>query len=228
MNLRNKAVELRRRGFTYSEISKELKVKISKSTISYWLKDVKTPDFFAKKIAKINIESRKKAVNILKDKRKQRKFDFETSVLKEAAKLLKKSGTDKDFKKVALVMLYLGEGSKWKSHRGLNLGSSDPIIVLLYIALLEQVFSIRRDSLKARISYRADQDISKLTKFWSKITKLPIGSFYKTKPDPRTVGKITKNKEYKGVCVISGGSTTKQLELELIAKMVYKKICLGR
>ena len=76
--------------------------------------------------------------------------------------------------------------------------------------------------MKCRICYRADQDIEILEKFWSKSTGIPLGNFYKTKPDARTIGKPTKKLDYKGVCVIMGSTTKVQLELELVAKMIIE------
>lgn len=129
---------------------------------------------------------------------------------------------DKETLRVLLSILYLGEGSKWKSHSGLILGSSDPNIILLYIKLLQLCYGIKPGTLKCRVSYRADQDIKQLERYWSKVTAIPLENFYKTIPDPRTVGKPTKNLDYKGVCVIVGGSSTIQLELELIPLLILK------
>lgn len=119
-------------------------------------------------------------------------------------------------------MLYLGEGSKWKSHRGLALGSSDPQIIKLYIGLLNRCYGLKLEQMKIRVSYRADQNIDLLQNYWSKITKIPKRNFYKTIPDPRTIGKPTKNKQYKGVCVIYCSGTDIQLELELIPKLILQ------
>ena len=91
---------------------------------------------------------------------------------------------------------------------------------MLYIELLKTCYGIERDKLHCRVQYRADQVIDKLEHFWSKKTGIPRKNFYKTKPDPRTVGKTTKNFGYKGVCVVSCGGTKIQLELEGLAKEI--------
>ena len=86
-------------------------------------------------------------------------------------------------------MLYLGEGAKWKSHRGLQLGNSNPDIMKLDIKLLKDCFGVSPKQLTAIVYYRADQNFSQLVEFWSGITKIPKGSFYKSKPDKRTKNK---------------------------------------
>jgi len=219
--LKGKAIELRKKGKTYSEIKLILRRKIPKSTLSYWFKNVKLPSSYYQKIKHINYSNitnaRKLAVKANKIIRKK----FIDSIYYRN-EYLDKLISDKDISKIALAMLYLGEGSKWKSHPGLMLGNSDPEIIQIYINLLKGCYNIKPSCLKARISYRADQDINKLIKYWSKITKIPQKSFYKTIPDPRTTGIATKRKDYKGVCVIYCGGTEIQLELDIIAKKFLK------
>lgn len=124
-------------------------------------------------------------------------------------------------------MLYLGEGAKLKSHRGLMLGSSDPRIIRLHIKLLAACYRIAREKLKCRISYRADQDLNTLQKYWSEITGIPLETFYKSKPDPRTIGKPTKCLDYKGVCVVMCSGTSIQLELDIITDIILESLSEG-
>src|SRR3989344_735649 len=147
---------------------------------------------------------------------------FLGKVRQEAAQVLRK--LDSENLKIVLAMLYLGEGAKWKSHSGLMLGSSDSQIILLYISLLKKCYKIKLSQLKCRISYRADQKINELEKYWSRITGISTKNFYKTKPDPRTVGKETKKTDYKGVCVISCAGSHIQLELEEITNLLLEKL----
>ena len=200
---------------------KDIAIKVPKSTLSSWCDDIKLPTWYQEKIDKLNhknlnkgrkiayIANKIKRENLLNDLRKQNEH---------LAQELQKA----DMRKVALAMLYLGEGSKWKSHRGLMLGSSDPEIIRLYIKLLHLCYGITAVQMKCRISYRADQDIKKLERYWSYVTKVPLKNFYKTIPDPRTIGKATKRTDYKGMCVITYGSTKIQLELEMIPRILLE------
>lgn len=216
--LRNKVKRLREKGKTYPEIQKALSVKIPKSTLSNWCNGLLLPSNYKKKIKKLNTihlnKVRKKAL----EKNKKIRESFLEEI--KARNLFLADKLDKDILKIALAMLYLGEGSKWKSHRGLMLGNSDPNIIRLYLGLLKDCYFINIDSLRCRVLYRADQDINKLQRFWSRITKIPIKHFYKTVPDSRTKGKKTKKKDYMGVCVVSGGSTEIQQELQIISDLI--------
>ena len=222
IELRRKFERLRKLGKTYNEILNILKVDLSKSTMSYWARNIKLPNFYKDKIKKLNSESVSKAqLAALKTNRLKHK-----KLIDNFLKINKKitSNLSKNFKKIILAILYLGEGTKYKSHSGLILGSSDPNIIKIFINTLKECYKITTNDLKIRISYRADQDIDLLEIFWSKITGVSLDNFYKTKPDPRTIGKKTMKSDYKGVCVLTCAGAKIQLELEEIAKLLYKKI----
>ena len=188
--------KLRSKGKTYSEIQHTLKLTLPKSTLSGWCRGVKLPSWYKQKIFKINKINYERARKLAWVANKVKRERFLQRLLKNIEPLKKKI-KDKDVLKMILATLYLGEGTKWKSHSGMVLGSSDPNIILLYIKLLELCYGINRINLKCRVSYRADQNIKNLEKYWSNIIGIPLGNFYKTKFDPRTIGKPTKKKEYK-------------------------------
>lgn len=220
-NVRQKVVSLRTQGCTYKEINNALGMKLPKSTLSYVCSDIKKTPYYFNKINILKKENLKKAQKsaVLSNK-KNRDILLEQINNKNYALLRSVKVLNQDTLKIILSILYLGEGSKWKSHKGLMLGSSDPYIINLYIKLLKSCYNIGADTLKCRVSYRADQNINELEKSWSKLIGIPRKSFYKTKPDLRTVGSKTKKKDYIGVCVVSCGGTKIQLELENLARQI--------
>ena len=220
--LREKARKLRSKGKTYSEIQKILGISMPKSTLSDWCQNVVLPDWYNAKIQELNNKNFAKVQAIAHASIKRKRELYLKEVRKEASAVLKKFNTKG--LKVALAMLYLGEGTKWKSHAGLSLGSSDPDIILLYIYLLKKCYKIEPQILKCRVSYRADQNINELEEYWSTVTNISRENFYKTKPDPRTKGKKTKKLDYKGVCVLTCAGAKIQLELEEISKLLLKKL----
>ncbi len=224
---KTQTIALRRQGKTYTEIQETLGVKIPKSTLSDWCCNVEMPKWYAAKIESLNASSLSKALKsaqasrMLNRDRLARRFTSENLNFLSAV-------NDDYFYKVALAFLHLGEGAKLKSHRGLMLGSSSPHIIQLYLYLLEKCYGIDPATLKVRVCYRADQNIRELETFWSKVTSIPLRNFYKTKPDARTVGKLTKDGNYKGVCVIMGRGVEIQQELELIPGLMLDKLKKGR
>lgn len=219
--LKEKAQMLRTRGKTYSEIMQILKIRLPKSTISSWCGDVTLPEWYCEKIKKLNNSNFSKAQKMAWASNKVKRERLLSRLFERNEHLADKI-KDKDLLKMILATLYLGEGAKWRSHRGLQLGSSDPNIILLYMKLLERCYGIIPTQLKCWIGYRADQNIKTLKKYWSKITRISLENFYKSKPDSRTVGKPTKRKDYHGVCVISCAGTHIQLELEAIPEIILR------
>jgi len=214
----SKVITLRKSGKTYGEIRKIIGRSIPKSTLSYWCRNVPLPPEYSNKIKLLNIANSEKGRRIALEVNKVKRKQYLDNLIKRN-KYLSPLLSNQNIAKVALAMLYLGEGAKWKSNPGLLLGNSDPDVIKIYIKLLQKCYNIPLKEMHARVLYRADQDINFLTGFWSRITQIPKYNFYKTKPDPRTVGKKTKNKDYRGVCVVTCRGAEIQLELDIIAKM---------
>lgn len=129
---------------------------------------------------------------------------------------------NKDINKIALSMLYLGEGSKGLGRGSLRFGNSDSFVIDLFLNLIRKCYIIDEKKFRCTILCRADQDITKLEKFWQKATKIPKTQFYKTRIDARTIGKPTKKSDYKGVCVIDYFSADIFLDLMQIPKIIHK------
>lgn len=209
---------MRRAGNTYSQIQGKLGY-ISKGTLNSWLGNLELSEKSKEKLQRTQSAHLEKARKIAFTKIAEKREEL-LNRIKDGVAPLKSKVNDNKTLKIALAFLYLGEGSKWKSHRGLQLGSSDPLLLNLYIKLLKQCYGIDKLSLQCYISYRADQNLESLKKFWSKQLSIPLKNFHNSKSDKRTIGKPTKNPGYKGVCIISGGSTKIQQELEFIPKII--------
>lgn len=227
--LKEKARALREQGKTYSEIKRELGVEIPKSTLSDWCAAIKLPACYQDKIAKLVSKNREKSRAIALVVKKEKRNQFLKGLIDNNFCLIKKLA-DKGVLKIILAIIYSCEGSKWHSHSGLLLGNSDPALLRFYIKLLKICYPnvINDEVFRCRVSYRADQDINELNAFWSKELGVPLHHFYKSKPDPRTIGKPTKKKDYKGVCVITSRGSEIQLELEAIAKILFANFSKGR
>ena len=214
---------LRAQGLTYREINQSLGTKIPKSSLNHICKNIvlnKRQIARIDKITKNNLSvGQQKALVANK-----LIFDMKLVQYRKDNQHLGKFMKDRRAQLIALAMLYLGEGGKWKSHRGLSLGSSDPTIIEIYLNLLESCFGITKDKLRGRIQYRADQNYEKIISFWSKVTGINKQNFYPGYVDKRTIGKPTLKTDYRGVCVITCGGTAVQLELEQIVGIINKQL----
>lgn len=134
---------------------------------------------------------------------------------------LKEDFNDIHVKKIALAMLYLGEGSKGV-RRQVRLGNSDSFVIELFMSLMRECYNADESKFRCAVQCRADQDEQKLKIFWSKVTKVPLTQFYNSRIDKRTIEIPTLKLDYKGVCNIDYFSSEVFLELMQIPKIIFK------
>lgn len=206
-------------GKTYREINQVLGLTIPKSTLSYLCKDVEPGDNYKERM-QVDAATRLAHIRKLALAKNKQIFESKLEKLKANSQYASRLIHEKQIAKIALAMLYLGEGAKWKSHRAPQLGSSDPRIIRIYMNLIRDCYGVEDKTIRCRIQHRADQDSMKLLNYWSKITGIPKKQFYPNYIDKRTIGKPTKKTNYKGVCVINCPGTHIQLELDAIADII--------
>lgn len=216
--IRQKARLLRAEGKTYKEILTTLKLDVSKSTIAAWCRDVSLPPRYADKITDLRLQSFKKmraAFQKNKEEKNKRFLDELRVRNKSSIKLYKESIPAK---KLVVAVLYLAEGSKNKS--SIMFGNSDPFVIKLFVDLLRKCYKIDESKFRCTVQCRADQDVKKLEAFWSRLCNIPLTQFYKARVDPRTVGKTSRKKDYKGVCRVDYFSAALDKELKYIARQI--------
>ncbi|MEK7194842.1 MAG: hypothetical protein AAB561_02210 [Patescibacteria group bacterium] len=196
---RNYAEVLRKRGFSFSKISKSLG-GIPKGTLSYWLKDVKLSSPQKEKLRKENllhlIRARERALTVNRERRKIYFAGIRSQYIGLYNKL-----KDEDTALISLGLLYLAEGTKYEKGT-LVFGNSNPNIIRLFLRLLRFCYKIDETKFRCTIQGRSDQDFPKLQRFWRRVTGVPPKQFYAPRVDPRSRGKQTMRAEYKGVCRI--------------------------
>lgn len=196
--LRKKAIELRNKGKTYSEILEV--VPVAKSTLSRWLKDVKLARKQKQRITKKKQQGRKRGarrkreIRIEKTQRIKRQASSEIGNLSEREKWL------------FGIALYWAEGTKPKSHRPsvrVEFANSDPLMVKLYLEWLIDIVRIDPSRIKFGLYIHENKrsEIEKEKKFWSEIIGFPMNSFnyiYFKDHNPKTKRKNQGN-EYHGM-----------------------------
>lgn len=215
----------RMKGKSYGEICNILNVKIPKSTLSLWCSNAKLPHSYQNRIKNIIAKNSEKARLIALEFNKQRRLEY-LSRLEEKNRPLLKRFDDKDIRKIALALLYLGEGGK-NRHGSLYFGNSDFRVIKIFLSLIRSCFKIDESKFRCTVQCRADQDIPKLEKFWLKITEIPKKQFYHSRIDPRTIGKPTKKLNYMGVCRVEYFSANIYNELMAINRLISQHYLTG-
>lgn len=181
---------LRSHGYSIIEIGSEL--KRPKTTIFRHIQNVEILPEFLKNWAGKRGGSRK------------RKTLKEIKSLEEAKGLIQKLSYREKF--ILLSALYWGEGSKGD----FGLSNTDPNLIRVFIACLNDVFKIDKTKLRVSIRIYEDLDREKCLDFWSKITGIQKENFVNVNILP---GKKKGKLEY-GMCrirVVKGGDFLKSI-----------------
>lgn len=218
LRFRNTARDLRSEGYTYSEIIKTLDIHLPKSTLATWCSGVKISSAFRdsykeKKLQRMHLAQ----VASLKVRKKKKDEYFQS--LKRENIIIVKALKNNAAAKLVLAALFLGEGSK-NTKGTLVFANSNPGIIRLFLNLLRRCYIVKESSLRCTVQCRADQNTFSLEKFWSHQTKIPPQQFYRSRIDPRSIGKISKFKQYKGVCRIDYLSAHTYHDLTVLANML--------
>lgn len=217
--LKQKAVALRKKGFSYPMIGSQLGV--GHSTLSGWCSKLSLSKLAEKKIFDRKkehlVSARKLAIRALRISYIRQRQEITNKTNEE----LSGWPLNKIDKEALLAMLYLGEGFKKKSLVGL--GNSNPDILSLYVKLLRDIYSVRDEEFRCFLYLRYDQDVEIEEVYWSKVLKIPRSQFRKANLDRRTAGKKTWE-GYHGVCAVYCYNARIEKRLTAMQQGLIKKL----
>src|SRR3989338_5299758 len=213
--LRQKAIILRiENRLSYSEIQKRLKVP--KSTLSYWLQENNLREDEILKLRRQSWlrgeASRERFRNTMSEKREELEKEIYQKYRKQISNLSKASFF------VAGLMLYLGEGDK-KSKGRVGIANTDTAVIQFFLKWMVDFFGIDNHNIRAELHLYENMDIEEEKLFWENITKLPRKQFYKTQIKKIKEGDFTyQGPQRHGTCSIIFDSVTKKREITMAIK----------
>ncbi|MFA5368459.1 MAG: helix-turn-helix domain-containing protein [Candidatus Paceibacterota bacterium] len=209
---KQKALDLRKKGLSYSQIKKEL--GINKSTLSGWLRDYPLS---------------KERVRELRDCSEQRIERFrETMRAKREARLniFYKEEKDKIFPITkrelyfAGLFLYWGEGGKTLSAARLQISNTDPAAIKFFINWLE-ILGASRKKIRAQLHLYNDMDANKETNYWVGILNLDKKQFIKPYIKQSLLTKINHKGGFgHGTCSITLGDARLSERIFMALKVI--------
>jgi len=216
--LKPNAIEMRERGLSIREIERLL--KIPRSTLSGWFKNIKLTEIQKERLNKNWLKAlntaRKKAIiwhNLQKETRM-------LEAKNEASKILNNiNHKDMVLLEIALAMLYLGEGSKKNLT---SLGNTNPLILKFFIKSIKVLYGIHKSEIKCNLHLRSDQNKQRMIEYWSKELNISKSSFSATKDKRKVKSKTYTN--YNGVCVVRCGRVSLQRKLGFIGEGFCNRI----
>lgn len=206
---KEKAIALRKRGYSYKEILQ--KVPVAKSSLSLWLKDLPlTSD--EKKVLKKRTNSnisngRIKAASELRKRRLERESEW----LIEARELFERNQNQALFH--TGIALYWAEGAKRVTQWSFS--NSDPDMIRVMIWWLEQYCEVKQKELFFRLYIHKPYAHEGCEEWWQKQLRVTPGQFKKTVYKPTQLG-IKKRPQYKGCLKIEVRKSK-----ELLCKMKF-------
>lgn len=187
-----KAIKLRKKGMTYSEIRN--KIPVSKSTLSLWLKDVELTVEQKKRILVGLEKSRFIGGEKKKSERLIRIEEIKTQARKEFMSLSKNplffSG----------LALYAAEGDKNSMER-VKFANSDPNIILMMMKWFRQICNVPENRFRIAVHIHNLLCNKDVINYWSSLTKLPKTQFHKPYVKETSL-RQRRNILYNGTCSI--------------------------
>lgn len=197
---KNQALKLRQKGESIRDVAKRL--KIAKSTVSLWCRDIRlTPEQIQKlheKMVKGGYSGRMKGARMQYERRLKKIEEWRGKGVELIGKLSKRDLL------IAGIALYWGEGAKKK--RGVSFSNSDPALIKFMIKIFRKAWKIDKGRFAACIGINKihKNRVEEIENYWSKTTKIPREQFTKT-----TLIKIKNKKNYKNFPVHYGTLTVR-------------------
>ena len=171
---KNIALELRKKGFSYREILE--KIKVSKSTLSLWLRSVGLSEKQEQRL------SEKKLLSALKgaEKRREDRINLTAEIKNKASNEIGKITT----RELWLIgtALYWAEGSKEKDYNpgsGVRFSNSDPEMIKLFLSWVYIIIKTRKEDIGFDIYIHESHrnNIDRVVNYWVSQTGFSHSNF---------------------------------------------------
>ena len=192
---KQKAITLRRQGYSIKEIAR--RVSVSQSTASLWARDV----VLGSK-ARVRLQSRVRLGVLVSAQRQLAKTKSEREHFLHLGKLIVKpmSRVTPKQAKLYVALIYWCEGAKGADN-ALKFANSDPALVKFFLMTLKVGFNAEPGKFRAMIHLHDYHDEKKQIAFWSKLTGIPPRQFYKSYRKPHTG--VRRRADYPGCITIN-------------------------
>ncbi len=168
INERRRVLALRKKGKTYSEIRRI--IRVSKSTLSIWLKSYSLSEKQLLRIKKIKYKAIERFRETMKKKRKKRLANYYKEIKHKLLPFSKKNLF------IAGLFLYWGEGNKASSHT-ISINNNDPGVLKFTKYWYSKALDINEKNMKIYLHLYKDMNIIKEIDYWSKQLHIPKSQF---------------------------------------------------
>lgn len=205
------AIELRKKGMSYTQIKKEL--SLSKSTLSLWLR---------------NYPLSKKQIYQLQGGNEGRIEKFRQTMQKKRERRLKKYYEEEKQKWLPLslrelflsgLFLYWGEGGKTLRSQ-VSINNTDPDVLRFSLYWMRVALEIPKDKIQVYLHLYSDMNIEQEIYFWSKELKMPKKYFAKPYIKKSTRSGLTQKGFGHGTCGLRVNNTVMKERILMLIKAI--------
>lgn len=217
-DLYNKAITLRRKGFSYNEILEH--IPVAKSTISRWCRTIP----LTKKQIERLIEKRSNTPLIQKLRKQAIQSRKEAKVW--AKKYINKlsNSSRRQLLLISGILLYWAEGTNYE--KSVEFTNTDPKMIKIMMEFFRKILKVPEDKFKVMVRIGSEGNIKRAEMYWAKIAKVSKRNFrhpeiLKLNPN----GKSLKRHPY-GICRIEVNDISLYRKLAALIKEFSKKFAL--
>lgn len=180
------AIRLRKKGYSINEIKDKLKV--AKSSVSLWVREIELTREQKKRLSekgvkRETIEKRRRTRLVNEDARRQIIID---KAKKDIVRLSKK-----DLKTIS-VALYWAEGAKRKRNV-VQFCNSDPKMIKIMMRFFREICEVPEEKFRGHIHIHSHLSAKKAEEYWSGISGISLSQFYKSYCKPSKASKHKKD-----------------------------------
>lgn len=165
---RRKVITLRKEGKTFSEIRGV--VKVSKSTLSIWLKPYPLSNEQVQEVNKMKYRAIEKFRETMRKKRNKRLEKYYKEIKNKLLPLSNKNLY------IAGLFLYWGEGNKASSHT-ISINNTDPSVLKFTKYWYLNALNIKEKKMKISLHLYKDMNILEEINYWSRQLHIPKSQF---------------------------------------------------
>lgn len=218
--LRERAIKLRiEEELSFGEIKERLGV--SKSTLSYWLREFPLNEEKILELRRRGWKSGEASRERFRETMRQKREQKAQLVYEEQSKKLNKLSSDAFF--TAGLMLYAAEGDKKNAER-ICLANTDPEIIKFFIRWMERFLYIGKEALKVQLHLYENMDVEAETGFWRTSLGWSKEQFYKPSIRKLRKASFSYRESYRhGTCSLYLLGTEKKLEIAMAIRAFFEK-----
>ncbi len=187
LDLKLKAQKLRKRGLSVKEIEKKLKV--SRSSVSLWIREVKLTKKQLKKLYLNKKTGQLKGSIIAAMNKIKIREDITKRLIKEGEKEVGKISLRDKF--ITGISLYFAEGSK--GDKNVSFSNSDPKAIKFMVKWLREFCKVPQEKFRGTLYLHDNLNEKQAKEFWLELTGIPLRQFTKTyivRNNPKRLRKV--------------------------------------